>query len=116
MPKANIRFTADGLDADGYTLKVIPWNLEPLELKSTDTASRVLSVPDLNPADAEIVAQIAAQQINWPHQYVANGSLYLRWSLDGKKVTYRKTEGFPTNMAIKQEDDTSLTLSLVSLL
>ncbi|MFJ5657170.1 hypothetical protein ACIQD5_27925 [Streptomyces microflavus] len=61
------------------------------------------------------MCQISVRETAWPGQTMANGSIYFRWRWEGEgepTVAFRQSEGFPSNMSLREEGDNSFTFSL----
>ncbi|KAN0035308.1 hypothetical protein ACTA71_004573 [Dictyostelium dimigraforme] len=74
-----------------------------------------VQIPQLNPPDAEIVCQVSIRETAWPGQTVANGSIYFKYDSSNNTISYRKTEGWPNNCEIVQDDVTGFTITLNSI-
>ncbi|EAL69470.1 hypothetical protein DDB_G0275439 [Dictyostelium discoideum AX4] len=112
----DIRFkhNVQGRDPNDFKLTVIPYQLNGVEIVSGGDYSGV-QIPELNPPDSEIVCQISIREIKWPGQVFANGSIYFKYTPSNNTVSYRKTEGWPTNCEIVQDDVSGFTITLKSI-
>ncbi|EGC38123.1 hypothetical protein DICPUDRAFT_46027 [Dictyostelium purpureum] len=96
-----------------YEMTLIPYQVSPA--KNTTGHDYVqCPIPKLTPPESEIVCQVSCKETAWPGATVANGSIYFKYSPSTGQVSFRKTEGFPHNMAIKQDDNTSFIFTLNS--
>ncbi|KAM9966466.1 hypothetical protein ACTFIR_006682 [Dictyostelium discoideum] len=112
----DIRFNHNvkGRDPKAFQLTVIPYQLKGAEIVSGGDYSGV-QIPELNPPDSEIVCQISIRELAWPGQIFANGSIYFKYTPSNNTVSYRKTEGWPTNCEIVQDDVSGFTITLNSI-
>eukprot|EP01133_Synstelium_polycarpum_P007843 gene7843-9204_t len=98
---------ADG----GYEFTIIPYQVEEVKCVTGDDYKQC-AIPQLTPPDSEIVCQIVCRATAWPGAVVANGSVYFKYTPTTGLITFRKTEGFPTNMSIVQEGMTNFNFSI----
>ncbi|GAM19759.1 hypothetical protein SAMD00019534_029340, partial [Acytostelium subglobosum LB1] len=99
----------------GYKLSLIPYQVNPAVCLSGDAFIQC-PIPKLTPPDSEIVCQVVVAETAWPGATVANGSVYFRYNPSTGLLSFRKTEGFPTNMSLTQAGMTQFTFKLEKLL
>ncbi|EFA83649.1 SH3 domain-containing protein [Heterostelium album PN500] len=109
----DIRFkhTIAGKPENDYTLAIKPLHFENSVITSGGDYLGV-QIPQLNPPDSLIVSQISVREVPWPHQIVANGSVYFKYNPTTEDITFTKTEGFPVNMDIEKDDIWGFTITL----
>ncbi|KAN0015491.1 hypothetical protein ACTFIU_008224 [Dictyostelium citrinum] len=112
----DIRFKhkISGKGQEAYKLTVIPYLLPAVSIVGGGDYSGV-QIPELNPPDSEIVCQVTVNEVDWPGQVVSNGSIYFKYTPSNNTVSYRKTEGWPTNCDIVQDDVSGFTITLNSI-
>ncbi|EGG15867.1 adhesion molecule [Cavenderia fasciculata] len=108
------KHTVSGKPEDNYDLTIKPLQFENTVIHSGGEYVGV-QIPQLNPPDSLIVSQISVREKPWPHQIVANGSVYFKYNPSNEDITFEKTEGFPTNMDIVKDDIWGFTISLKSV-
>ncbi|KAK5578502.1 hypothetical protein RB653_008174 [Dictyostelium firmibasis] len=104
--------TIQGKPADNYDLTIKPLQFENTVIKSGSPDYMGVQIPELTPPDSLIVSQVSVREAPWPHQIVANGSIYFKYNPSNNTITYEKTEGWPINMDIVQNDTTGFTITL----
>ncbi|KAM9981324.1 hypothetical protein ACTFIY_003620 [Dictyostelium cf. discoideum] len=109
-----LKHTVKGRDPNAFQLTVIPYQLKSVEIVSGGDYSGV-QIPALNPPDAEIVCQVSIRELAWPGQTFANGSIYFKYNPSNNTLSYRKTEGWPHNCDIVQDDVSGFTITLISI-
>ncbi|EGG15924.1 putative adhesion molecule [Cavenderia fasciculata] len=108
------RHTVAGKPEDNFDLTIKPLQFENTVVPSGGDYVGV-QIPQLNPPDSLIVSQISVREKPWPHQIVANGSVYFKYNPSTEDITFEKTEGFPTNMDIVKDDIWGFTITLKSV-
>ncbi|GAM26461.1 hypothetical protein SAMD00019534_096360, partial [Acytostelium subglobosum LB1] len=96
---------------DGYKMTMIPYQTAPVSCMCGGDYVQC-PIPKLSPPDSEIVCQVIVQATEWPGSTVANGSIYFKYNPTTGLLSYRKTEGFPSNMSLSQEGITQFTFKL----
>ncbi|KAN0003709.1 hypothetical protein ACTFIZ_009854 [Dictyostelium cf. discoideum] len=109
-----LKHTVSGRDENAFQLSIIPFSFPKTEITSGEDYSGV-QIPELNPPDSEIVCQVSIRELAWPGQTFANGSIYFKYTPSNNTLSYRKTEGWPTNCEIVQDDVTGFTITLKSI-
>lgn len=102
-----------GAKAGDYDLGLTPFQVDPVHCKNGDDYTSC-PIPKLNPPDSEIVCQVTVRQVHPPQQYIANGSIYFKYNPDTGLISFRKTEGFPANMEIKQDGKTNFIFEILA--
>ncbi|EGG19822.1 calcium-dependent cell adhesion molecule-1 [Cavenderia fasciculata] len=99
--------------AGSYKMTFIPYQVNPVTTMNGDAYIQC-PIPKLTPPDSEIVCQLSCQETAWPGATVANGSVYFKYTPNTGVISFRKTEGFPTNMDVTQDGKTNFIFSLNS--
>ncbi|EFA79229.1 putative calcium-dependent cell adhesion molecule-3 [Heterostelium album PN500] len=99
--------------AGSYAFTIIPYQVNPVTCKNGDDYVQC-PIPQLSPPDSEIVCQITVAQTAWPGATVANGSVYFKYDPSTGIISFRQTEGFPTNMDLVQDGKTQFSFGILS--
>ncbi|EAL64530.1 hypothetical protein DDB_G0285817 [Dictyostelium discoideum AX4] len=94
-----------------YEMTLIPFGVPQVVCRDGDDFVQ-MPIPQLSPADSEIVTQVAVRDTR-TGVYVANGSCYFKYDPSTGQVSIRKpVETFPPNMDTVQDDNTSFIFNL----
>lgn len=102
-----------GAAKGAYELTLIPFQVDPVKCKNGDEYT-ACPIPKLTPPDSEIVCQLTVRKTAWPGETVANGSIYFKYTPENGLISFRKTEGFPHNMDIKQDGKTNFIFEILA--
>lgn len=96
-----------------YELTLIPYHVDQVHCKSGDDYT-ACPIPKLDPPDSEIVCQLTVRKTVWPGETVANGSVYFKYTPETGLIGFRKTEGFPEHMDVKQDGKTNFIFEILA--
>ncbi|EGG18657.1 putative calcium-dependent cell adhesion molecule-3 [Cavenderia fasciculata] len=100
--------------ADNYDLTIKPLHFDNTVIQSGGDYVGV-QIPKLSPPDSLIVSQISVREKPWPHQIVANGSVYFKYNPVNHDISFQITNGLPANISIVKDDIWGFTISLNSI-